>query len=88
MAGDYGYWLDDMSPGRSGPSTFGTLVFLAIAALVLLALLSGPQATAEGGGSGGDSPACAELVRLERHGATGPSYDRAWRACRDASAVR
>jgi hypothetical protein len=88
MAGDYGYWLDDMSPGRSGPSTFGTLLLLAVVTIVLLALLSGPQATADSGRQL-DGPACAEMRRLERHGVMdGRAYWYAARACADGAAVR
>jgi hypothetical protein len=48
MADDrYGYWIADQSPYRSAPSTASALVLFAVVALVLLTLLSGPQATAQ-----------------------------------------
>jgi hypothetical protein len=55
-------WAQEMSPTYRGPTTAGTLALLAVVALVLLALLSGPQATADGGSSQAPAstvPACA-----------------------------
>ncbi len=59
MPGDYGYWVQDMSPNHRGPTTAGTLLLLAVVTLLLLALLRWPEATADGGqlSSGGQSPA-------------------------------
>jgi hypothetical protein len=55
-------WAQEMSPTYRGPTTAGTLALLAVVALVLLALLSGPQATADGAGGKAPAstvPACA-----------------------------
>jgi hypothetical protein len=62
MPGDYGYWVQDMSPNHRGPTTVGTLVLLAVVALVLLALFRWPAATADGGLRGHVSPPPASTV--------------------------
>jgi hypothetical protein len=59
----YGYWLQDMSPARSGPSTAGALMLFVVVGLVLWALLALPQATADSGHAGHpptSPPACAQ----------------------------
>ena len=49
MPGDYGYWVQDMSPGHRGPTTAGTLALLAVVTLLLLALLGWPEAATDSG---------------------------------------
>jgi hypothetical protein len=86
MAADrYPRWAAEQAGTAYGPSVADVLVLFAVVTLVLLGLLSGPEATADGGRW--PSPACAEQARLERHGATsGPSYARVVRACRASTA--
>jgi hypothetical protein len=59
----YGYWLQDMSASRSGPSTAGALMLFVVVGLVLWALLASPWATADSGRAGHpptSPPACAQ----------------------------
>jgi hypothetical protein len=58
----YGYWLQDMSASRSGPSTAGALMLFVILGMVLWALLASPWATAESGRAHPPTspPACAQ----------------------------
>jgi hypothetical protein len=74
-------WQAEQAGTSASPSIGSTLWLFAIAAVLLLALLGSAGATTAGGGRGGEQPACAELRRLQRHGATGPSVARAERAC-------
>jgi hypothetical protein len=81
----YPYWIEEASPTCRGPTVSRALFLFALLALALVALLGGPQATADGGGQvvhQVDSPACAERDRLAGHGVrSGPSYRRAASAC-------
>jgi hypothetical protein len=83
-------WAQEMSPYHRGPTAAGVLTLAVMVVLVVL-LLSGTAAM-QGGESAGprwQSPACAELQRLQRHGVSnGPSYRLAARACREASGGR
>jgi hypothetical protein len=77
----YPYWIEEASPTCRGPTVSRALFLFALLTLALVALLGGPQATADGGGQV-DSPACAERDRLAGHGVrSGPSYRRAASAC-------
>jgi hypothetical protein len=84
-------WQAEMAGTSPLPGIVQALALFAGIALVLVALLAGPQATADGGvpvRQQVDSPACAERDRLAGHGVTsGPSYRRAAAACA-RSAVR
>jgi hypothetical protein len=81
-------WAQEMGPGHRGPTIVGTLGLFAAGTALLLALLGGPAATSAqepATGARVDSPACAELWRLERHGVhSGASWRRVDRACQEA----
>jgi hypothetical protein len=83
-------WAQEMSPHHRGPTAAGVLTLAVV--VVLVVLLLGGAAAMQGGQSAGpqwESPACAELQRLQRHGvSSGPSYRLAARACREASGGR
>jgi hypothetical protein len=83
-------WAQEMSPHHRGPTSAGVLALAVVVVLVVL-LLSGTAAI-QGGESAGprwQSPACAELERLERHSVrAGASWRRAAQACREASGGR
>ena len=80
-------WAQEMSPNHRGPTGAGVLALAVVAVLLGLVL----SATAASQRSEQDrprwqSPACAELQRLQRHGVdSGPSYRAAARACQEAS---
>jgi hypothetical protein len=83
-------WAQEMSPHHSGPTTGGVL-FLAIVAVLVAFLIQVGTATESGEAAGArwQSPACAELQRLQRHGVdSGPSYRAVARVCREASGGR
>lgn len=75
-------WAAEQTDTNGLPKLGTVLALATIVTLLLLGLLSGPEATADGG-QRWQQPACAELARLERHGvSSGPSYRRVARACR------
>ena len=83
-------WAQEMSPYHRGPTGSGVLA-LAVVAVLLGLVLSATAATQtrEQGGPRWQSPACAELQRLQRHVVDrGPSYRAVVRACREASSGR
>jgi hypothetical protein len=89
MADDsWSSWQAEQAGTSSSPSIGSILLGFAIVAVLLLALLGSAGATTAGGGRDAGQPACAELARLQRHGATGPSVQRAARACQRASSGR
>ena len=76
-------WAREMSDSHRGPSARAVL-FLAIVAVLFALWLQAAAADQPATGSGRqlDSPGCAEMLRLERHGvAEGSSYQRAVGAC-------
>jgi hypothetical protein len=83
-------WAQEMSPCHRGPTGAGVLA-LAVVAVLLGLMLSATAATEarEQDRPRWQSPACAELQRLQRHGVdSGPSYRAVARACREASGGR
>ena len=83
-------WAQEMSPYHRGPTGGGVLA-LAVVAVLLGLVLSATAASqpSEQDGRRWQSPACAELQRLQRHGVDrGPSYRAVARACREASGGR
>jgi hypothetical protein len=62
------------------------ILLFAVLALVLYALLAAPWVPANSGGQRMKPPGCVEQQRLERHGvSSGSSYQRAVRACQEAT---
>jgi hypothetical protein len=81
-------WAQEMSPYHRGPTGGGVLA-LAVVAVLLGLVLSATAATQPEQDGRRQSPACAELQRLHRHGVdSGPSYRAVARACREASSGR
>ena len=83
-------WAQEMSPYHRGPTGSGVLA-LAVVAILLGLVLSAMAASqsSERDGPRWQSPACAELQRLQRNGADrGPSYRAVARTCREASGGR
>lgn len=83
-------WAQEMSAQHRGPTARGVLLLAVLAVLVALWLqaASTTPATTKGGGRV-DSPACAEVERLEQHGvAEGASYQRAVAGCYGGAAGR
>jgi hypothetical protein len=81
-------WAQEMSPYHRGPTGAGVLALAVVAVLVAFLLQLGAASGSGQAGSGQrvQSPACAELARLERRGVhAGPSYTRAARACRQGA---
>jgi len=60
-------WAQEMSPTYRGPTTFGTLVLLAVVALVLLALFRWPAATTVGGTLAGEVKPTSTVPACARH---------------------
>jgi hypothetical protein len=83
-------WAQEMSPYHRGPTGAGVLA-LAVVAVLLGLVLSATSATegSEQDGPRWQSPACAELQRLQRHGvSSGPSHRAVARACQEARGGR
>jgi hypothetical protein len=83
-------WAQEMSPYHRGPTGAGVLALAVVAVLLGLVLsTTAPSHGSERDAPGWQSPACAELQRLQRHGvSSGPSYGAVARACREASGGR
>jgi hypothetical protein len=78
-------WAQEMSPYHRGPTGVGVLALAVVTVLFGLLLSAGAVTERGQGAPRWQSPACAEQVRLERHGVTsGPSYRRVARACQAA----
>ena len=78
-------WAQEMSPHHRGPTGAGVLALAVVAVLVAFLLQLGAASGSGQAGSGQrvQSPACAELERLERRGVrAGVSWRRVERACR------
>ena len=72
-----------MSPYHRGPTGAGVLALAVVAVLVAFLLQLG---AVSGSGQRVQSPACAELARLERRGVhAGASWRRVDRACRQGA---
>jgi hypothetical protein len=79
-------WAQEMSPHHRGPTGAGVLALAVVAVLVAFLLQLGAANGSGPAGSGQrvQSPACAELARLERRGVhAGASWRRVDRACRE-----
>jgi hypothetical protein len=80
----------EMSPYHRGPTGAGVLALAVV--VVLLGLVLSATAASRSGEQDGprwQSPACAELQRLQRHGVSGgPSYRAVAPACREARGGR
>ena len=77
-----------MSPYHRGPTGAGVLALAVVAVLVAFLLQLGAVTGSGPAGSGQrvQSPACAELARLERRGVhAGASWRRVDRACRQGA---
>jgi len=82
-------WAQEMSPYHRGPTGAGVLALAVVAVLLGLVLSATTASQRDEEGSRWQSPACAELQRLQRHGVdSGPSYRAVARACREASGGR
>jgi hypothetical protein len=86
-------WAMEMSPHHRGPTAAGVLVLVLAVVAVLVAVLLQFGAVTDSGRAGSgqrvQSPACAELQRLQAHGVhAGASWRRAARACQEASGGR
>jgi hypothetical protein len=77
-------WAQEMSPHHRGPTGAGVLA-LAVVVVLVVVLLQFAAATGSGQAGSGQrvqSPACAELQRLQEHGVhAGASWRRAAQAC-------
>jgi hypothetical protein len=77
-------WAQEMSPHHRGPTGAGVLA-LAVVVVLVVVLLQFAAATRGGQAGSGQrvqSPACAELQRLQEHGVhAGTSWRRAAQAC-------
>jgi hypothetical protein len=81
-------WAQEMSPYHRGPTGAGVLAVMAVLLGLVLSTTAARQPS-EQDGPRWQSPACAELQRLQRHGiSSGPSYRAVVRACREASGGR
>jgi hypothetical protein len=83
-------WAQEMSSYHRGPTGGGVLALAVVAVLLGLVLSAGAASRpSKQEGPRWQSPACAELQRLQRHGvSSGPSYRAVARACREASSGR
>jgi hypothetical protein len=75
-------WQAEAAGTSHEPTVIGSLLALVVIVLLALALLGGPQATAQGADRPTvEQPSCVELARLQKHGYTSGGY---WRATRAA----
>jgi hypothetical protein len=73
-------WIREQAPTYRGPTVAKVLAAGLVAWLLALSLQSQPTPASSSPARSADTPVCAELARLTRHGYTSGSHYRATRA--------